>query len=332
MNLHVSKDRFQLTEVSSQELLTSIEEDVRQGLLEPPRSLPPKYFYDEYGSQLFKQICETKEYYPTRTEYELLEKHTQEIISTTNPQTCIELGAGASIKTEILLNEIISQTSESTFISIDVCKEVLIEAAERLLQKFKQLQVQSIAGEYLPAIQSIPNYSSPALFLFIGSSIGNFDEQEAIQLLTALSNKMQNEDYFLIGLDRVKDKSVLEHAYNDKEGITAKFNLNVLNVLNHHLQSNFKLENFSHVALYNEQLQQIEMYLQSKQEQQIDFPALNKSITLNKDEKILTEISRKYTRKSIQHLLNCSGLQELAHFEPENEYYSLVLTKRSKAV
>ena len=139
---------------------------------------------------------------------------------------------------------------------------------------------------------------------------------------------MTVDDYFLIGMDRVKDRVVLERAYDDSEGITAKFNLNVLNVLNYKLGANFDLNKFSHQAIYNEKLQQIEMYLISQCAQDVSFPALDKTINLEKGEKILTEISRKYTPLSIKNLLDKSGLIEAMHFQPANEYYSLVLAKR----
>lgn len=322
--------RFNLKELSSNDTLSMLYQDVRQGLFNRPRSLPPKYFYDEVGSKLFDEICNTQDYYPTRTESALLQKHANKIIALAKPQTCIELGAGTSAKTEILLSQISTSLDAGGFkyVSIDVCKEVLIESAQRLLNNYTNLSVQSIVGEYIPAIQVLSGIKSPALFAFIGSSIGNFTEQQSIQLLTHVAEKMSAKDFFLIGIDRVKDKKILEQAYDDSEEVTAKFNLNVLTVLNNNLGADFNLNNFSHHAIYNESEQQIEMYLVSDCDQTVHFTNLGESIHFKINEKILTEISRKYTKASIQQLLEESGLVEEMHLEPTNEYFSLVLAKR----
>ena len=326
----IKSKRFQIEQLAPQDSFEVLKSDVQDGLFQLPRSLPPKYFYDENGSALFDAICHTEDYYPTRTEAALLHKYAQRIIDLAKPNTCVELGAGTSTKTEVLLSKISSHLGESsfTFFSIDVCHEVLVDSAQRLLNNYKNLSVHSIVGEYIPAIRSVPAHVAPTLYAFIGSSIGNFTEQESVELLSEVANKMNSKDYFLIGIDRVKEKQVLERAYDDAEGVTAKFNLNVLNVLNYKLGANFDLQHFAHKAIYNEQKNQIEMYLVSLCDQEVHFSELNQSIKLENNEKILTEISRKYTKSSIQELLGKSGLEEVEHFEPENEYFSLLLAKR----
>ena len=325
----MSSKRFKIQSLSFQDTAKTLQQDVLDGLIESPRSLPPKYFYDEKGSSLFDDICNTQDYYPTRTESALLSKHAAEIINLVDPKICTELGAGTSTKTEKLLELLCSNKESFIYQSIDVCEEVLIESASRLLQKYNNLYIESVAGEYVPAIQLIPKHVAETLYLFIGSSIGNFSEQHSIELLSEVANKMNKEDYFLIGMDRVKDQKILEQAYNDSDGVTAKFNLNVLNVLNETLGADFNLDKFSHQAIYNEQQQQIEMYLISLCDQEIDFPSLGKKITLKKSEKILTEVSRKYTKPTISKLLNRSGLEEVAHFEPVDGFFSLVLAKKA---
>ena len=332
MDSPTSDKRFYLQQLSSQDKLAMLRQDVKQGLVERPRSLPPKYFYDEVGSKLFDSICKTQDYYPTRTELALLQKHANEIVALVNSHTCVELGAGTSAKTEVLLSEISAffNKSKSYYVSIDVCEEVLVETAHRLLNNFENLFIQSIVGEYVPSIQVLPNFDDPVLFMFIGSSIGNFTEQESIKLLSNVANKMTSDDHFLIGMDRVKDKNIFEQAYDDREGVTAKFNLNVLTVLNKDLGANFNLDNFSHEAVYNENEQQIEMYLISNSDQQVHFVDLNETLHFERGEKILTEISRKYSKESIHRLLEKSGLVEVKHYEPDNKYFSLVLAKRKK--
>ena len=326
MVLQIPANRFHLKELTSADPMKTLVNDVRAGLLASPRSLPPKYFYNDEGSKLFNEICETKDYYPTRTEFALFNEHADEIINTVQARTYVELGAGASTKTEVLLSKL--NINLDTYITIDVCQEILVDTANRLLNTHPNLQIKSLIGEYLPALQALPVLEHPALYIFIGSSIGNFTEQESIELLSEVSRKMNSSDYFLLGLDRVKDKSILERAYDDEEGVTAKFNLNVLQVLNDKLGSNFNLNNFLHQAIYNEQNEQIEMYLKSKKSQTIDLSLLNETIRLQKDERILTEISRKYTKTSIQRMLLNSGLKEVLHFEPINQYFSLILAKR----
>ncbi len=324
--------RFHLRQLSSQDNLEMLRQDVKLGLIERPRTLPPKYFYDEAGSKLFDLICKTQDYYPTRTELALIQKHANEIVALANSHNCVELGAGTSAKTEVLLSEISTYFNKRKFsyVSIDVCEEVLVETAQRLLSKFENLIIQSIVGEYIPSIQVLPKFDAPVLYTFIGSSIGNFTEQESIKLLSSVAKKMTYDDHFLIGMDRVKDKKVLEQAYDDSEGVTAKFNLNVLTVLNNSLGADFDLENFSHQAVYNEDDEQIEMYLISNSDQQVHFVDLNETLHFEKDEKILTEISRKYSKESIHKLLGKSGLVEVKHYEPDNKYFSLVLAKRKK--
>ncbi len=329
MDSPLFSNRFELQLLANQEPLNVLEADVRSGLFHVPRSLPPKYFYDEKGSKLFEAICKTEDYYPTRTEYALLKEHAAEILEVVEPKTCIELGAGTSIKTELLISKLCENYTNPVYVTIDVCEEVLVESAYRLLENHPILKIQSFVGEYAPAIRSLPQVDAPKLFIFIGSSIGNFTNIQAIELLSEVAKKMQAKDYLLLGLDRVKDKAILEKAYDDTDGITAKFNLNVLNVLNAKLDTNFNAEKFFHQAVYNEQQQQIEMYLVSNQSQEILFPTLDETIHLQENEKILTEISRKYTKSSINHLLSASGLMEQAHFQPEDEFFSLVLAKRA---
>ena len=327
MALDLSGDRFRLKTLSSRDVLKALKRDARAGLVHAPRSLPPKYFYDGAGSRLFSEICQTRDYYLTRTELALLQRHADEIIVTARPQTCVELGAGASVKTEVLLSRLASRSASVAYVTIDVCEEVLVESAGRLLRTFPGLRIESLAAEYLAGIEALHGLEKPVLYVFLGSSIGNFTEQEAIELLGRVAEKMAPGDHFLLGLDRVKDRGVLERAYDDAQGVTARFNLNVLKVLNARLGANFRLDGFSHLAVYDDVREQIEMYLVAGCDQEVALPAINETICLREGERILTEISRKYTRSSVRHLLSKSGLCEQAHYVPDNEYFSLVLAK-----
>ena len=328
MDMDLPRERFRIRALSRQDALQTLKQDVQESLLCAPRSLPPKYFYDEAGSRLFDAICKTQHYYLTRTETALLERHADEIIAVVRPQACVELGAGTSVKTEILLSRLAAGSRSFTYAPIDVCEEVLIESAARLLHRYPRLQIEALAGEYLSALQALPRLDGPVLFVFIGSSIGNFTEVESMELLAGVSGIMHPGDAFLLGLDRVKDRQVLEQAYDDAEGITAQFNLNVLQVLNTRLGGNFRLENFSHRAVYQEALEQIEMYLVARNAQQVALAEIKETLNIQAGEAILTEISRKYTRDSIRRLLNGSALTEHMHFAPGDEYFSLVLASK----
>lgn len=328
MDMDLPRERFRIEALSPQDELQTLKHDVLKGMLCAPRSLPPRYFYDEAGSRLFDAICKTKHYYLTRTESALLERHAGEIVAAVQPRACVELGAGTSVKTEILLSELAAGSRPFTYVPIDVCEEVLIESAARLLYHYPRLRIEALAGEYLGALQALPRLDGPVLFVFIGSSIGNFTEAGAVELLAGVSGIMAPGDAFLLGLDRVKDRKTLEQAYDDDEGITAQFNLNVLQVLNTRLGGNFRLENFSHRAVYQQAREQIEMYLVARQAQQVLLAGLDETLDIAAGETILTEISRKYTRASIRHLLEGSALTEDMHFAPGDEYFSLVLARK----
>ena len=330
MDMDFPHKQFQIRVLSCRDAFEALKHDVLEGMISAPRSLPPKYFYDETGSRLFDAICKTRHYYLTRTESALLEKHADDIMAAVQPQACVELGAGSSVKTEFLLSRLVAGSQQATYVPIDVCEEVLIESAGRLLHRYPQLHIEALAGEYLTALRELPNLEGPVLFVFIGSSIGNFSASESMELLSRVAGIMAPGDAILLGVDRVKNKEVLEQAYDDDEGITAQFNLNVLNVLNTRLQANFRLENFSHRAVYHETKEQVEMYLVAEQDQRVVLEGLGETLQIQAGEAILTEISRKYTRTTIQRLLAGSGLAEHSHFVADDEYFSLVLAPAQK--
>lgn len=305
----------------------NLAEDVRQNLLQSPYSLPPKYFYDHRGSVLFDQICDTPEYYPTRTESALLQRYCQHIINRLHLHHIIELGSGTSRKTRHLFDACQHLNKYPEYWPFDVCEPMLIQTAEDLMVQYDWLNVQPLEGDYSAGLSHLPKPDGHSLYVFLGSSIGNFSETEAINFLTEVSQHMATGDTLLLGIDRIKPVEVLEAAYNDEQGVTAEFNLNVLSVLNKQLGANFDLQQFEHQAVFNESESQIEMYLHSRSKQTIDFSELDTKLTLHDGEKILTEISRKYSLNGIENLLNQAGLNIMDHFEPENEYFSLILAQ-----
>lgn len=304
--------------------------DIRKHLLNPPYSLPPKYFYDHRGSLLFDQICNTPEYYPTRTESQLLQRYCQHIIDRLDVHHIIELGSGTSRKTRHLFDACQTLDQYPSYWPFDVCEPMLIQTANELMLQYDWLNIQPLEGDYSAGLAHLPKPDGHSLYVFLGSSIGNFTETEAVDFLKEVRLHMTTGDTLLLGIDRVKDKTVLEAAYNDKQGVTAEFNLNVLSVLNNETKANFDIEQFSHQAVFNEDKSQIEMYLHSSSDQTIRFPSLDQELKLHEGDKILTEISRKYSLAGIESLLGQAELEIMDHFEPNNQYFSLILANCKK--
>jgi L-histidine N-alpha-methyltransferase len=319
--------RFGCRQVRPSRRMPSMSDDVRQGLLSPPRSLPPKYFYDDHGSKLFDRICETPEYYPTRTEAALLRDNAEAIIAAARPHHVIELGSGSSRKTRHLLDACEALGEYCAYWPFDVCEGMLRESGERLLVEYPWLEVQALVGDYLAGLDHLPDPTGRRLFVFLGGTIGNFDPEAAQAFLRELQARLRPGDACLIGADRVKAHATLTAAYNDEQGVTAAFNLNVLQVLNRDLDASFDLGGFEHQAVYNDAAQQIEMYLIAKHDQEVEIGALNQRLSVGSGERILTEISRKFTRSSLEGLLDGAGLRVTHHFEPYDQAFSLVLAQ-----
>ena len=302
-------------------------EDARAGLLEPPRSLPPKYFYDAHGAALFDRICATPEYYPTRTEDALLRQYGDEIIALTRPDFLIELGSGNSKKTANLFDACERQGHTCVYAPFDICEPVLVEAAAKLQAAYPWLNVRPLLGDYHAGLANMPHYPGARLFMFLGGTIGNFTPPEVRAFIGDIRRRMQPGDFLLLGADRIKDNDVLHAAYNDAQGITAEFNLNVLQVLNRELEADFRADNFAHLAVYNNELHRIEMYLVSGLPQEITLGRLDLRIRLERGGQILTELSYKFDHDELETLLEEFGLGVIRHFEPDNRYFSLVLAQ-----
>lgn len=307
--------------------VTTLSDDVRTGLLEAPRSLPPKYFYDELGSQLFDQICSTAEYYPTRVEDKLLKQYADDIIAATLPGHIIELGSGTAKKTRRLFDACENLSHRCSYAPFDVCEAMLELAASELNSIYDWLNVSPMLGDYHAGFANLPTHTDTNLFIFLGSTIGNLNPDEARDFIQDLRNCMSCKDYFLIGVDRVKDSGVLNAAYNDAQGLTAEFNLNLLRVLNREIGSNFELNKFRHQAHFNASLGRIEMHLVSLAAQEISFDALQTSIKLECEESILTEISHKYEYEEIESLLLNCGFELVRHYQADDQYFSLLLVR-----
>lgn len=308
--------------------IPSLADDVRRHLLGPSRSLPPKYFYDKRGSILFDRICDTEEYYPTRAEAAVLEASAGAIVRRTRPDHLFELGSGTSRKTRVLLDACRDHQLRPEYWPLDVSEEVLSRTAEALRRDYPRLAVNPLVGDYSGGLGNLPVMPGAVLCLFLGGTIGNFTEREGRAFLCDLAARLDDDDHLLIGFDRVKDRAVLEAAYDDAEGQTAEFNRNVLNVLNRELGADFDPGAFDHRAVFNEEEGQIEMYLVARRDMTVRLPRLDESLTLGAGERILTEISRKFTRESIVTLLEAGGFRLEERFDAPDQWFSLALARK----
>ncbi|WP_316505674.1 L-histidine N(alpha)-methyltransferase [Nitrosopumilus sp.] len=308
----------------------TFEEEVSSSLNTPLKSIHPKFFYDKKGSDLFEKICFLPEYYPTRTEISILKKLGNDLSEyLDNDVRLVELGSGSSVKTKLILDVLTKLQEKTEYFPIDI-SDILTESSGQLLQDYDDLHITGIIDTYEGGLEFLKTYDGKKnLIIFLGSSFGNFLPSEGSDFLKKINSTMKRGDLFLIGLDLVKNKTILEPAYDDSEGITAKFNLNVLSRINNELDADFNLENFSHHAIYNEDDQRIEMYLKSLVNQSVVLSKSNLSITLKKDELIHTEYSYKYRLSQISELLNSTGFEIKHTWLDKNQYFSLTLASKN---
>lgn len=307
--------------------IPSLEEDVANGLFGEPRSMPPKYFYDERGSWLFDRICDAPEYYPTRTESALLRRIAGAVIDAARPECIVELGSGTSRKTRHLFDACNDASCYPMYVPMDVCDEILVASGEALSGEYKWLDVQPVVGDYTAGLDNLPRHAESNLMVFLGGTIGNFAEGEALAFLREVRALMGAGDALLIGADRLKQPDVLHAAYNDGAGITAEFNLNLLRVLNRELDADFDLDGFEHYAHFNPIESQIEMHLVSMANQEVRVGGLDRRLSFREGDHILTEISRKFTRRALERLLVQAGFDITQHFESNEMKFSLVLAR-----
>jgi L-histidine Nalpha-methyltransferase len=296
-------------------------------LWDQPRWLEAYHLYDQHGSELFEQICELPEYYLTRTENGILERHAADVIGRA-PVACIaELGAGYSKKTVHLLTEQLRQRGAAIFAPIDVSLAGLVASREAVRRAFPSIEFHGVHARYEEGFAAIDK-ALPTLFVFLGSTIGNFNHTDFPRFFRALSAAMGPNDYLLLGADRIKNANVLEDAYDDSRGITREFILNAFDHINRLLESNFQRAKMRYYSWFNPEWQQIEMYAVAVEEHDIKFPTVGASFRWRKDEKILVEISRKFDPIRLQEQLRFFGLRPIAHFTDSNEWFSVLLFKK----
>ncbi|HFB64897.1 MAG TPA: L-histidine N(alpha)-methyltransferase [Aeromonadales bacterium] len=293
--------------------------EVWQGLSETPKKIHPKFFYDARGSQLFDQICQLDEYYPTRTEVAILEKYKQEIAELAGEYAAlIEMGSGSSHKIRILLDAM----QPAAYLPLDISRDHLISSSQRLAEEYPWLDVHAACIDYSTAWK-LPYRAEKGqkVAFFPGSSIGNFDPEDAHNLLKEIAQLVGPKGNLIIGVDRVKDKNILEAAYNDHSGITAQFNLNLLQRINEELDANFDLNNFSHKAFFNTELNRIEMHLTSNIPQYIKVAG--KTFFFEQDETLHTESSYKYSIENFTQLALNAGFKCKQIWSDEKDWFSV---------
>lgn len=310
---------------------TEFARHVRKGLAGNSKCLDPRYFYDEFGSRLFEEICEQPEYYPTRTEASIMREQAGKIIGAAGAGklVLVEFGSGSSTKTKILIREILARQGSLHYFPIDISLSALLEANARLQNEFSGLKVRQVHSDYAAGIDHIEKAEGRKIIMFLGSSIGNFEPTDAQDFLSDVARRMDKRDLLLVGFDLQKDAEILHQAYNDHNGATARFNCNMLARINRELGGEFDLSSFDHRAFYDKEKGRIEMHLVSKKNQEVRVKHSG-MFHFAKGESIHTENSYKYTFNQIEELAQKTRLQVRRHFTDENKWFDLALLAPSQ--
>ncbi|HET7072870.1 MAG TPA: L-histidine N(alpha)-methyltransferase [Mycobacterium sp.] len=288
----------------------ALRRDVFDGLQKTPKSLPPKWFYDSVGSDLFDQITRLPEYYPTRAEAEILRARSTEIASASAADTLVELGAGTSEKTRQLLDALRARGSLRGFVPFDVDAGMLSATATAIQREYPGVEIEAVCGDFEEHLNEIPG-GGRRLFVFLGSTIGNLTPVPRAEFLATLAAVMRPGDSLLLGTDLVKDAGRLVRAYDDAAGVTARFNRNVLAVINRELDADFDVDAYRHVARWNAESERIEMWLRADRRQRVRVGALELSVDFAADEEMLTEVSCKFRPDGVNAELAGAGLRRI---------------------
>ncbi len=316
------------TEIQSEQ--EAFREDVLTGLTASEKHLSCRFFYDSRGSELFEAICDLPEYYLTRSESEILETHADDIVSAASEDvSLVELGSGSATKTRLLIEALLKRQGQLQYIPVDVSRTALEESSRDLAGKYSGLSVLGVSAEYQEGLGiAQAKITGPRFILWLGSSIGNLDREAAVVFLGDIQKTMTVQDQLLVGIDLRKDRDILEAAYDDNQGVTADFNLNLLRRINLELGGQFDLESFEHQALYDETLGRVEMHLLSKVNQKVVLADLDKTIAFGAGELIHTENSYKYSREEIELLFAKAGLELKRQWFDEEARFSLNLASK----
>jgi L-histidine N-alpha-methyltransferase len=305
--------------------------DVRAGLCDYPKELAPKYFYDDRGSRLFEQITELPEYYPTRAEREILADRSSEIHAAAGcPSTLVELGSGSAAKTRHLLSAMRACDSLETYVPVDISEEITQRTAAELVDEYPGLDVHGLVCDFEQHLERVPHGTDRRMIAFLGGTIGNLYPRQRQAFLERIAALLGPHDHLLLGTDLIKDRSRLEAAYNDRAGVTAEFNKNVLAVLNDQLGADFDLDAFEHVARYDEEAERMDIRLRSLVDQDVRLDGLDLEIAFAAGEEMRTEISTKFTRERLESVYAGAGLELRGWFTDAAGDYALSLARPTR--
>lgn len=308
------------------QIISTFAEDIRHGLSSNRKYIPSKYFYDDAGSRIFEKIMRMPEYYLTNCEYEIFGKHAAKIFELIVPAEgrfdLIELGAGDGLKTSLLIDHMIRQQARFKYVPIDISADALLKLVRNLRSSFPDLLVSEVAGDYFEVLKDLSFCDNcRKVNLFLGSNIGNYTHEEAVAFFRQLSSVLKTGDIIITGFDLVKQPEIILKAYNDPNGYTREFNLNLLRRMNVELGADFNTDNFIHAPVYDPAEQTARSYLVSNCAHEVYFEALDYMVHFNKWESILTEISRKFTPGEIENLAGMAGFKSLYNFSDEKNWY-----------
>ncbi|MDP9148693.1 MAG: L-histidine N(alpha)-methyltransferase [Myxococcota bacterium] len=307
--------------------------DVRAGLAHPPRSIPPKYFYDAEGSRLFDAICDLPEYYLTRSERSLLAAHADSIVERCGATALVEIGSGMARKTGFLVTALCSRCPAPRYVPFDISRAAIEASAYALLSANPSVRVRGVVGDFSRDLARLalaaPASAGPRLFAFLGSTIGNMDEAAAPQFIQQLAEVMNDRDRLVLGLDLAKAPEIILAAYNDARGVTAAFNKNVLRAISRDLDADFDERVFEHLAIYEPSLARIEMYLVATRRHTVTVRAIDLRVELAEGERVMTEISRKFTRATAEHTLAGGGMHAERWIPAADGSFALCIARRA---
>lgn len=312
-------------DIQEQIQIDTFGKDVIKGLTSKPKRLFSKYFYDDEGSRIFQEIMNMPEYYLTNAEHEILRSQSQAIFDSLGYDqkfNILELGAGDGLKTKSLLKNLIKNHIKFSYTPVDISAKALELLQADLLHDIPELDVQPITGDYFELLQSENAFSEPVLLLFLGSNIGNYEREQAIDLLKLMRTFLKTSDRLLIGIDLKKDPNLILNAYNDPHGITRRFNLNLLNRMNKELQADFNIAEFGFYPFYNPATGEVRSFIYSKKCQTVHFKKLGIQIEFDTNEMIHTELSKKYAPDEIEIIAKLAGFQVKKHFMDPKKYFT----------
>lgn len=315
------------------EALSAFALDVKEGLSQSPKTLSSRYFYDERGDELFQKIMDLDEYYLTRAEFEIFVRQKKEILQAFLGEDktfrLVELGAGDGTKTKVLLAHFTNEQVPFTYSPIDISGNVLSLLEEDLKSNIPSLKVEPIEGEYFKALEELnKNHDTKEVVLFLGSNIGNFDRESGIDFLRHLGENLSEGDLLFIGFDLMKDPNKILAAYDDKEGVTKAFNMNLLSRMNEELGANFDIVQFDHFPTYDPLTGETKSHIISKKEQEVYIEVLDQTFEFDAWEAIHTEVSQKYSCKMIEEYAKAAGFEIVRNFIDSNRYFVDSLWRR----